>query len=82
MFRDTLVYHLRGEGYFVLLATDGPAAVEMARHNPLALILLALQLPNTEGLRLCHQLRSNLSPHLAGNPERARCRPWAPQGAR
>ncbi len=56
--RDTLAYNLRGEGYLVLTAADGVAALEAARHNAIALVLLDLMLPILDGLDVCRRLRA------------------------
>ncbi len=56
--RDTLAYNLRGEGYLVLTAGDGVAALETARHNAVDLVLLDLMLPRLDGLDVCRQLRA------------------------
>jgi DNA-binding response OmpR family regulator len=56
--RDTLAYNLRGEGYLVLTAADGVAALEAARHNTVSLVLLDLMLPRLDGLEVCRQLRA------------------------
>lgn len=56
--RDTLAYNLRGEGYLVLTAADGVAALEAARHNAVALVLLDLMLPRLDGLDVCRRLRA------------------------
>ena len=56
--RDTIAYNLRGEGYVVLTAADGITALEIARQNPVSLVLLDLMLPRLDGLDVCRQLRS------------------------
>src|SRR5258707_7482447 len=56
--RDTVAYNLRGEGYLVLTAADGVAALEVARQQPVALVLLDLMLPRLDGLDVCRQLRA------------------------
>jgi DNA-binding response OmpR family regulator len=56
--RETLTYNLRGEGYQVLIATDGVTALEIARQKPVSLVLLDLMLPRLDGLEVCRQLRS------------------------
>src|SRR5690242_19504976 len=55
--RDTLAENLRAEGYRVLTAGDGVAALEIARREPIALIVLDLMLPRLDGLEVCRQLR-------------------------
>lgn len=56
--RDTVAYNLRGEGYAVLTAADGVTALDVARQNPISLVLLDLMLPRLDGLDVCRQLRA------------------------
>lgn len=56
--RDTLAYNLRGEGYHVLSVAEGVAALDAARANDIALILLDLMLPRVDGLEVCRRLRA------------------------
>ncbi|HEX6817859.1 MAG TPA: response regulator, partial [Ktedonobacterales bacterium] len=56
--RETLVYNLRAEGYTVLTASDGVQAIDIARRQPLALVLLDLMLPRMDGLEVCRRLRA------------------------
>ena len=53
LLRDNLTY----EGYDVLVATDGEAAVETALRTRPDLILLDIMLPKLDGFRLCAELR-------------------------
>ena len=64
--RDTLAYNLRGEGYLVLTAADGIAALDVARQNALSLVVLDLMLPKLDGLDVCRQLRAR--PESANTP--------------
>ena len=64
--RDTIMYNLRREGYRVLVASDGVTALEVARQQPPALILLDLMLPRLDGLDVCRQLRAR--PETAHTP--------------
>ncbi len=64
--RDTIAYNLRGEGYLVLTAADGIAALETAHQNALSLVLLDLMLPRLDGLEVCRQLRAK--PETAHTP--------------
>jgi two-component system, OmpR family, alkaline phosphatase synthesis response regulator PhoP len=64
--RDTMMYNLRREGYRVLVASDGVTALEVARQQPPALVLLDLMLPRLDGLDVCRQLRSR--PETAHTP--------------
>lgn len=56
--RDTIAYNLRGEGYIVLTAGDGVAAIELARAHPVALVLLDIMLPRLDGLDVTRRLRA------------------------
>jgi DNA-binding response OmpR family regulator len=66
--RETLAENLRAEGYDVLTAADGVAALELARsqppESPVTLVVLDLMLPRLDGLDVCRQLRSR--PETAG----------------
>lgn len=64
--RDLITYNLRGEGYFVLTAADGVTALDIARQNPVSLVLLDLMLPRLDGLDVCRQLRAR--PETASVP--------------
>ena len=64
--RETIMYNLRREGYRVLVASDGVTALEVARQQPPALILLDLMLPRLDGLDVCRQLRARNSFQLNG----------------
>jgi len=55
--RVSLSFTLDKEGFQVLTAADGPAALEVVRSSPLDLIILDLMLPGLSGLELCHWLR-------------------------
>lgn len=48
---------LEREGYQVLLATDGNAALSAALHNDVHLVILDLGLPGTDGLEICRRIR-------------------------
>lgn len=56
--RETLAYNLRAEGYQVLLASNGVTALELARAQQVALVLLDIMLPRLDGLEVCRQLRA------------------------
>jgi DNA-binding response OmpR family regulator len=53
LLRDNLTY----EGYAVLVAMDGEAALEIAFRDKPDLILLDIMLPKLDGLSVCRQLR-------------------------
>ena len=50
-------FNLESEGYTVVTAGDGAAAVELARNGDLDLILLDLMLPEVDGLTACMRIR-------------------------
>jgi two-component system alkaline phosphatase synthesis response regulator PhoP len=56
---ELIRYNLEKEGYGVLAATDGNAALEMARRERPDLILLDVMLPGVDGLSACRLLRQN-----------------------
>lgn len=56
--RDTIAYNLRGEGYAVLTAGDGVAAIELARAHVVSLVLLDIMLPRLDGLDVTRRLRA------------------------
>ncbi len=58
--RQTLAYNLEAEGYQVLTAADGTTGLELARTQPLNLVILDLMLPGLDGLSVCRILRREL----------------------
>ncbi len=54
---ETLAYNLTQEGYEVTCATDGIAALNLARTEKPDLILLDIMLPALDGLTVCRTLR-------------------------
>ncbi|MEO0405550.1 MAG: response regulator, partial [Bacteroidota bacterium] len=64
--RDMLQLNLELEGYAVVVASNGPRALEMARTHRLNLILLDVMLPGVDGFAVCNTLRleGNLTPIL------------------
>ena len=56
--RDTIAYNLRGEGYLVLTAGDGVAALDLARAHTVSLVLLDIMLPRLDGLDVTRRLRA------------------------
>lgn len=58
---DTLEYSLRRQGYAVSTASDGRAAVELARKEHPDLIILDIMLPGLDGFEVCRILRQETS---------------------
>lgn len=58
---DTLAYNLTQEGYEIIRATDGLAALNAARENKPDLVLLDIMLPGLDGLSVCRTLRRETS---------------------
>jgi DNA-binding response OmpR family regulator len=54
---DLLQYALGRDGYAVSVAGDGATALRLVQTDPPDAVLLDLQLPDTDGLALCRQLR-------------------------
>ena len=57
--RQILAYNLGQAGHQVLTAENGSVALELARKERPALVLLDLMLPDTSGLDVCRQLKSD-----------------------
>lgn len=58
---ETLEYNLTAEGYQVLTATDGLAALETARKEKPDLVVLDVMLPGLDGFEVCRVLRRETS---------------------
>ncbi len=58
---ETLEYNLLRQGYDVLIATDGMAALETARRNKPDLIVLDVMLPRLDGYEVCRVLRQEMN---------------------
>lgn len=58
---DILKFNLEKEGYQVVCAYDGNAAVELALAEDPDLILLDLMLPGKDGMDVCREVRSRLN---------------------
>jgi DNA-binding response OmpR family regulator len=56
-----LRYNLEREGYMCLLAADGVRALELARRERPALVLLDVMLPGIDGLEVCRRIRAESS---------------------
>ncbi|MDY6875058.1 MAG: response regulator transcription factor [Chloroflexota bacterium] len=58
---ETLEYNLTRQGYQVCTATDGLAALEMARQEQPDIVLLDIMLPGLDGFEVCRILRREMS---------------------
>src|SRR5881275_1769612 len=56
-----LSFPLRKDGYEVVQAEDGRAALEAFRAQPFDLVVLDLMLPKLDGLEVCRRLRAQSS---------------------
>lgn len=55
--RELMVMHLQHAGYDVIEARDGQEAVELARLNSPALILMDINMPVMDGVEATHEIR-------------------------
>ena len=55
--RQLLEALLVAQGYRVLQASDGPAAIQLVREETVGLVLLDMMLPGLDGVEICSQLR-------------------------
>jgi two-component system response regulator RegX3 len=60
-YSDPLSYLLRREGYDVVVAETGPAALAQFESNGADLVLLDLMLPGLSGVEVCRRLRQRSS---------------------
>lgn len=58
---DVLKYNLDREGYQVITAADGVQALEIARAEKPALIILDIMLPQLDGFEVCRILRQEMT---------------------
>lgn len=56
---ELLTVMLEGEGYTVLKAENGLQAVEMARKELPALVMLDIHMPVMDGLKACKEIKSD-----------------------
>ncbi len=59
--RDMLEFNLKKEGYNIIQANDGVAAVEIALEQKPDLILLDIMLPKLDGLSVCKRVKNSLN---------------------
>jgi len=59
--QETLKYNLHKEGYDVATASDGEQALEVARKEKPALIILDIMLPKLNGFEVCRILRKEMT---------------------
>lgn len=60
---NLLDYNLKKAGFTVLLAKDGPEAIELAKLKKPDLIVLDIMLPNMEGTEVLRRLKNKESTH-------------------
>jgi CheY-like chemotaxis protein len=58
---DILQTRLAIHGYEILTATDGQAALDLAREKQPDLLLLDIMMPGLDGLEVCRRLRADPS---------------------
>jgi len=58
---ETLRYNLHKESYEVITATDGEQALDIARREKPALIILDIMLPKISGFEVCRILRKEMT---------------------
>jgi two-component system alkaline phosphatase synthesis response regulator PhoP len=56
--RDLVRNYLEREGFTVLIAADGPSALDLARQQAPEVVVLDLMLPGLDGLEVCRRLRT------------------------
>ena len=56
--RDVVAAYLKREGFAVVTAADGPAALVAARRVRPGLVVLDLMLPGLDGIEVCRRLRA------------------------
>ena len=59
MNREVLEAYLVDDGYDVMLAHDGPAALQLVQERPPDLVLLDIKLPGMNGYEVCKWLKSD-----------------------
>jgi CheY-like chemotaxis protein len=61
--RDMLDMALAGEGYEVVVAIDGAAALDAARRSPPDVVLLDVKMPNVDGAEFVRRYRAEPGAH-------------------
>src|SRR5262245_14499144 len=56
--RDLIAYKLAKAGFDIVQATDGIAALELARQHHPDLVILDVRMPRLSGLEVCRELRT------------------------
>ena len=56
--RELLANFLAGEGYEVILASNGKKAIELVEREDPQLILLDVKMPYTDGIEVCKRLKA------------------------
>ena len=51
-------YNLRKEGYIVLTANNGLAAIEIAQEKTPDLVILDVMMPDMDGIETCERMRA------------------------
>ena len=59
--RETVAYNLRNQGYEVITADNGPAALDAARRQSPDVMLLDVMMPGIDGFEVCRLLRKETS---------------------
>jgi two-component system alkaline phosphatase synthesis response regulator PhoP len=62
--RNLIVAYLQSDGFSVLTAADGPAALAQARAGRPDLVILDLLLPGLDGLEICRLLQQEGGPYV------------------
>ena len=57
--RNLLDHFLKGQGYEVVLASDGNQALKLAAEENPHVIILDIKMPGLDGLEVCKQLKKN-----------------------
>jgi two-component system alkaline phosphatase synthesis response regulator PhoP len=55
--QELILYNIKKEGYEVLAASDGRAALEMLARESIDLVVLDLMLPELDGVEVCKHIR-------------------------